>query len=103
MTRWARRIDVSHVPIRDELRKHWPVEDMARAGSGFPDLIVHHGGRVVLVECKQARNKRGTVPDSRVEASQVDFAGRWRGGAIVTATTPEQAVAGVLEALKGER
>jgi Holliday junction resolvase len=99
--RWARRIDVSHVPIRDALRKHWPVEDTARAGSGFPDLIVHHAGRVVLVECKQARNKAGTVTESRVEASQVDFAGRWRGGPIVTATSPDQAVAAVLEALRG--
>lgn len=104
MSRYARRTDTTHAPIRAALRKAGlQVIDASRVGDGFPDLIVHGRQRVVLVECKQPRNKAGRVTASRVEATQTAFAASWSGGPIVMATSPERAVADVLDALTAIR
>ena len=90
-----------HAPIRDGLRKAgFRVIDTSRVGGGFPDLIVHARRQVVLVECKTSRNKAGTVEPKRIEASQHAFATEWQGGAVVMATSPEQAVNLVQAALR---
>ena len=100
MTRYARNVDTTHAPIRDALRKAgFGVVDTSRLGDGFPDLLVHSRGRVVPIEAKTSRNRAGTVKPSQVEPSQRSFAATWRGPPIVVATSPDQAVLAVVEAL----
>ncbi len=102
MSRYARQVDTSHALIRDALRKAGlRVIDCSRVGGGFPDLLVHARGRVILVECKTSRNRAGTVEPGRIEASQRRFLADWQGDAVLMATTPEQAVRLVLAALAG--
>lgn len=40
----------------------WNVEDMSRAGNGFPDLILTQGPYALFVEVKMGRNGALTLP-----------------------------------------
>ena len=58
MTKHDKRTDTNHAEIRDGLRKAgYFCFDSSRFGSGFPDLIVRGGGRVVMLEIKQGSAK----------------------------------------------
>lgn len=100
MSRYARRVDTSHAPIREALRKAGlHVVDTSRVGGGFPDLLIAARGRTLLLEIKSPRNRAGTVTPSRIGATQTAFARCWPGDAILMATSPDRAVAAVLGAL----
>lgn len=47
------RTDRNHAEIVQALRQvGWHVFDTSRLGNGFPDLVIHRGGPVRLVELK---------------------------------------------------
>lgn len=93
MSRYARRTDTTHAPIRDALRNVGAtVLDMSRLGDDAPDLAVGWRGRTVFVECKTPTRKDGGVKDSKVSDGQREFARTWRGDAVIVATNPQQAV-----------
>lgn len=93
MSRYARRVDNTHGPIRDALRKVGAtVLDMSRLGDDAPDLAVGWRGRTVFVECKTPTRKDGGVKESKVSDGQREFAKTWRGDAVIFATSPKQAV-----------
>ena len=104
MSRWARRTDTTHAPIRKALRKVYGREnvfDSHRLGGDFPDLIVGAQGRTVLVENKTPTRLGGGVKGSAISEGQKRFARTWNGGPVVQATSPEQAVSAVQAALNG--
>jgi hypothetical protein len=95
--RHAKKVDLGHGEIRDELRaKGYAVSDFSHLGGGFPDLAVflddpdaspfersHAGGRTVLLEIKSKRGK--------LTPAQVRFHALWKG--------PLYTVRSVVEAL----
>lgn len=104
MSRYARRVDTTHAPIRDALLGcGWSVHDTSRLGDDFPDLVVGAAGRTILVECKTPSRKDGGVKASAVSDGQREAQRLWRGDAWVVATSPEQAVSLVQAALRMSR
>lgn len=59
------RTDRNHAEIVQALRQvGWTVFDSSRLGGGFPDLVIHRGGSVQLVELKV---KRGALTKAQEE------------------------------------
>ena len=86
--RRAAKVDTSHGPIRDYLRSiGWSVYSTAALGDDFPDLIVARCGFTALVECKTGYPDRA---ETYLSEGQREFRNEWQ-GAVVVATTPEQA------------
>jgi hypothetical protein len=89
--RRAAKVDNSHGPIRDELRKHGcTVVSLAQLGSGVPDLLVGvpsiNGAepRTELIECKTLNH--------RLRSNQRDFVREWKGRPVHVVCTPEEAL-----------
>jgi len=87
---YARRVkrDANHAKIVRALEKAGRrVEDMAAVGGGFPDIIVHWGGRVVFMEIKNPDGR------DRDESSQQKFRARWTGPPVVIVRSEAEALA----------
>ena len=60
MPRRAARTDANHASIRTAFRKllgHDNVKDTSSAGNGLGDLVIAHGGLVMLIEIKTETGK----------------------------------------------
>ncbi len=55
-----------------------------KVGGGFPDLVVHWGGRVVFIEVKSESGK--------LTPAQIDFHQGWRGPPIVIVRSAKEAL-----------
>ncbi|HKP75332.1 MAG TPA: hypothetical protein VJT67_07290 [Longimicrobiaceae bacterium] len=86
----TRRKDANHDEIAEACRRI-PAEvySSAHVGGGFPDLLVCFRDRIVLLEVK--------MPGHGLTAAEARFAERWP---VRVVTTPEQAVAAVVEAAR---
>ncbi len=99
MSRYARRTDTTHAPIRDALRNVGAtVLDMSRLGDDAPDLAVGWRGRTVFVECKSDRKVHKRKGDGTSDG-QREFARTWRGDAVIVATSPQQAIEQIIIAV----
>lgn len=93
---WARRVDATQGPIVDALEAIGvSVFDASRVGTGFPDLVWGYRQVTGLLEVK--------VQGGKLNQKQVGFHTRWRGAPVIVACTPEEAVNGVLRAVKEAR
>jgi Holliday junction resolvase len=80
------RIDTNHKEIVESLRKLGAtVVSLAAMKHGCPDLLVGYAGETVLMEIKRDAKAKFT-PD------QLDFLGKWRGGAISRVDSVEAAI-----------
>lgn len=74
MTRRAARVDQNHAEIVTALRKAGRlVQSLAGCGCGVPDLLVHRGGRLWLLEVKDGNkppSARKLTPDQEEWISQ---------------------------------
>lgn len=66
------------------------VQSLAAVGSGVPDLLVLHRGRLLLVEVKDGAKSPSA---RRLTAAQVDWHERWRGPHLVTVKSWDEAIA----------
>jgi len=60
MPKYAKRVDTNHAEIRSAFRRILGDEnvcDTSKAGFGLGDLVITHGGIVMLVEIKTATGK----------------------------------------------
>lgn len=80
MTRLRAKTDANHAAIRDALRANgWHVEDTARLGGGFPDLVAIRHGIVEFIEIKDGRkppSKRQLTPLEQVTVLKFHAAGK---------------------------
>lgn len=80
------RIDTNHKEIVKALRDAGAtVVSLAAMKHGCPDLLVGYAGETVLMEIKRDAKAKFT-PD------QLDFLGKWRGGAISRVDNVEAAI-----------
>jgi Holliday junction resolvase len=80
------RIDTNHKEIVAALRQAGAtVVSLAAMKHGCPDLLVGYAGETVLMEIKRDAKAKFT-PD------QLDFLGKWRGGAISRVDSVEAAI-----------
>jgi Holliday junction resolvase len=80
------RIDTNHKEIVKALRELGAtVVSLAAMKHGCPDLLVGYAGETVLMEIKRDAKAKFT-PD------QLDFLGKWRGGAISRVDNVEAAI-----------
>jgi len=80
------RIDTNHKEIVKALRELGAtVVSLAAMKHGCPDLLVGYAGETLLMEIKRDAKAKFT-PD------QLDFLGKWRGGAISRVDSVEAAI-----------
>ena len=80
------RIDTNQKEIVETLRKAGAtVVSLASMKHGCPDLLVGYAGETILIEVKKDAKSKYT-PD------QLDFLGKWRGGAICRIDSVEAAI-----------
>jgi len=80
------RIDTNQKEIVEALRKMGAtVVSLASMKHGCPDLLVGYAGETILIEVKKDAKSKYT-PD------QLDFLGKWRGGAICRIDSVEAAI-----------
>jgi len=80
------RIDTNHKEIVAALRQAGAtVVSLASMKHGCPDLLVGYAGETVLMEIKRDAKAKFT-PD------QLDFLGKWRGGAISRVDSVDAAI-----------
>jgi Holliday junction resolvase len=80
------RIDTNHKEIVKALRDAGAtVVSLAAMKHGCPDLLVGYNGETVLMEIKRDAKAKFT-PD------QLDFLGKWKGGAISRVDSVEAAI-----------
>ena len=80
------RIDTNHKEIVKALREAGAtVVSLASMKHGCPDLLVGYAGETLLMEIKRDSKSRFT-PD------QLDFMGKWKGGAISRVDSVEAAI-----------
>ena len=80
------RIDTNQKEIVEALRKAGAtVVSLASMKHGCPDLLVGYAGETILIEVKKDAKSKYT-PD------QLDFLGKWRGGAICRIDSVEAAI-----------
>jgi len=80
------RIDTNHKEIVKALREAGAtVVSLASMKHGCPDLLVGYAGETLLMEIK--RNSK-----SRFTPDQLDFMGKWRGGAISRVDSVDAAI-----------
>lgn len=85
--RYANKTDQNQSDIVRALQKiGCSVRPLTQVKGGVPDLLVGFRGLTYLVECK---NEDGR---NRIEDSQKRFADEWRGGPILYARGPKDAV-----------
>lgn len=96
MSRFARRIDDNHAAIVGALRKlGHRVHSLAAAGNGIPDLLVCTRAecRLVLLEVKRQRNKRGDL--EALTPAEAAFHRSWQGAPVFVVGTVEDAIAAI--------
>jgi hypothetical protein len=99
MTRYARRIDTTHVPIKQAfLSVGATVMDTSTLGGDAPDLVVGWRGRTVLVECKWKRPTKEGGAHGETDGQRSRRLA-WRGDAWVVVDDPESAVLQVVQAI----
>ena len=80
------RIDSNHKEIVAALRKAGAtVVSLAAMKHGCPDLLVGYAGETVLMEIKRDAKAKFT-------SDQLEFLGRWKGGAISRVDSVEAAI-----------
>jgi Holliday junction resolvase len=80
------RIDTNQKEIVEALRKAGAtVVSLAAMKHGCPDLLVGYAGETILIEVKRDAKAKYT-PD------QLDFLGKWRGGAICRIDSVDAAI-----------
>jgi len=80
------RIDTNHKEIVKALRDAGAtVVSLAAMKHGCPDLLVGYAGETMLMEIK--RNSK-----SRFTSDQLDFMGKWKGGAISRVDSVDAAI-----------
>jgi Holliday junction resolvase len=80
------RIDTNHKEIVKALRDAGAtVVSMASLKHGTPDILVGYAGETILMEIKRDAKAKFT-PD------QLDFLGKWKGGAISRVDSVEAAI-----------
>ena len=91
---WRAKRDGSHTPIVKALRAAGcSVAETHAVGNGFPDLAVGVGGISVFLEVKRpGRGKAHGASEKATAARQEAFAESWRGGPILTVSSPEEAL-----------
>jgi len=96
---WRAKRDGSHTPIVQAVRAAGcSVAETHAVGSGFPDLVVGvpfgpQAGVTVLLEVKRpGRGKAHGASEKATAARQEAFAESWRGGPILTVSSPEEAL-----------
>lgn len=104
MTRRAARVDTNHAAVVDDLRRlGWTVQDLSRAGDGWPDLVVSIGPGLAFAPARKARGvvTAGEVFFVEVKSKggeltpdQQEWAWAFRGPLIV-AETAEDVIEGV--------
>lgn len=67
------------------------VEITSAVGRDFPDLVVGCAGVTFLVECKS--------PKEELSEGQQQWHAAWRGGAVITATSGEEAHSKIIDSL----
>lgn len=68
----GKRVDAHHAYIRDALRKAGVlVFDTSAVGRGYPDLVCGYGGKIFMLEIKEAGGK--------LTPAQEKFHGLWAG------------------------
>lgn len=88
----AGRVDANHTQIVAALRKAGVrVLSLASVGAGCPDLLCSFRHCNVLLEIK--------VPGEKLNKVQEEFHATWP-GALKVVTTPEEAIAAVIEAAR---
>lgn len=103
MSRYARRVDTTHAPVRDALRKVGAtVLDTSRLGDSAPDLIVGWQGRTLAVEVKWNRptNEGGRHGET---FGQKKCRESWRGDVWLIVMDPEDAVLKLVQAVTTAR
>lgn len=90
MPRYACSVDANHKEIVDALRGEGAsVIDTSRLGSGFPDLIVGHAGKTVLIEVKNPNTQYGRAG---LNKNQLRWKEAWCGGPFSIVTDVESAL-----------
>ena len=80
----AKKTDLTHQSIRDELRiAGFSVADTSRLGDDFPDLVAGKHGITLLIEVKTPRGRK--TAQERLSDGQITFAETWRGGPVIAA------------------
>ena len=80
------RIDSNHTEIVAALRQAGAtVVSLAAMKHGIPDILVGHNGETILMEIKKDSKAKFT-PD------QLEFIGKWKGGAISRVDSVEAAL-----------
>lgn len=80
------RIDTNHKEIVKALREAGAtVVSLASMKHGCPDLMVGYAGETLLMEIKRDAKARFT-------SDQLDFLGKWKGGAISRVDSVEAAI-----------
>jgi Holliday junction resolvase len=80
------RIDTNHKEIVKALRELGAtVVSLASMKHGCPDLLVGYAGETVLMEIKRDAKAKFT-------SDQLDFLGKWKGGAISRVDSVEAAI-----------
>ena len=80
------RIDTNQKEIVEALRKAGAtVVSLASMKHGCPDLLVGYAGETILIEVKKDAKSKYT-------SDQLDFLGKWRGGAICRIDSVEAAI-----------
>ena len=97
MPRYAARRDTNHAEIRDGLRSAgFSVFDAGGVGANLPDLIVGAYDKFTfLIEVKS--------PGGKPSPGQSAFARDWRGGPVLTVYSLEQALAGIIKHVRGDK
>lgn len=92
--RRAARTDATQTEIVSALRQMGcSVALTHQVGNDFPDLVVGYRGRTFLVELKDGRKP----PSKRtLSAGQRRFATMWRGDAVLTFTSVDDAIAALV-------
>lgn len=94
----AHKVDGNQGETVDYLRRlGWSVFITSHVGGGFPDLVVSMSGFTALVEIKDGHKPPSARKLTRGESQ---FAATWQ-GAIVLATSPEQAADALLVLWRG--
>jgi hypothetical protein len=104
MSRWARRVDTTHVPIRNALvAAGASIWDTSRLGGGWPDMVAGWAGRNIFIEAKWRRPTRGAMRGgSHGETdNQRERREAWRGDKWLVVDDPESAVLQVREIITG--
>jgi hypothetical protein len=89
----ARNVDLNHRDICEALRAVGAsVTALIRVGDGCPDLLVGYRDETFLLEVKRPLGARGGTSRSKLEESQEEWIGSWRGRPVAIVRSPDEAL-----------